>query len=149
MSWLNYVNIRVKNNKFTNWLGKSSLFSSLDTPVVTIFWLKWQTFSRSNYKNREIFIYFFWFEFENIWVLRQNEQLNNALWPFSLCSDILQKSEVQWTFWYYRYFFKQKCKTFLGSSFLNVQICCFSLSFMVVNDESLDCWFDQRSNLKR
>ena len=30
-----------------------------------------------------------------------------------------------------------KCQTFAGSSFLNVRIGCFSLSFMSVNEESL------------
>lgn len=40
----------------------------------------------------------------------------------------------------------QKVKCFFGSSFLNVTNCCFSLSFLKVNEESLG--FDKRSNLK-
>ena len=34
-------------------------------------------------------------------------------------------------------FFKEKCQTFPESRFSNVRICCF-LSFMIINEESLD-----------
>ena len=40
--------------------------------------------------------------------------------------------------------FKQIFQTFDGSSFLNVRICCLSLLFMTVIEESwgFDCWLD-------
>ena len=45
-------------------------------------------------------------------------------------------------------FFKQKCQTFAGSSFLIVRIFCFSLSCMMINEEYLDSWLDKRCTLK-
>ena len=33
--------------------------------------------------------------------------------------------------------FPPKRQTFAGSSFLNVKTCCFLLSFMIINEESL------------
>ena len=48
-------------------------------------------------------------------------------------------------------FFKQKCETRAGSSFLYVKFCLFSSSFMTVNKESFcffDRWLDKRSSKK-
>lgn len=49
-------------------------------------------------------------------------------------------------------FFKGKCQIFEGSCFLNIRICCFSLSFMInkwslVNEESLVLLQTLRSSL--
>lgn len=40
----------------------------------------------------------------------------------------------------------QKSQRFAGSGFLNLQMCCFSLSFMTVNEESLGfgLWVGQK-----
>ena len=43
-------------------------------------------------------------------------------------------------------FSEQKCQILAGSSFLNSNICCFSLSFMTVNDESLS--FGQKKHFQ-
>ena len=44
--------------------------------------------------------------------------------------------------------FERKGQTFAGFSELNVKMCCFSLSHMIVTEEFWDCWLDKSSNIQ-
>ena len=41
--------------------------------------------------------------------------------------------------------FQAKMSHIASSSFLNIKMCCISLSFMKVNEESLDCWMEKEA----